>query len=56
MGYTKPPREEPTPDIIFQGATATTFKEIALVIRQALFPGPPVSYISEATNPPSHQL
>jgi hypothetical protein len=30
--------------------------EKALVFRQALFPTPPVSQISEATNPTSHHL
>jgi hypothetical protein len=56
LRYTKLRRKEPTPDIIFQGATAITFKEKAAVFRQALFPAPPVSQISEPTDSTSHQL
>ena len=56
LRYTKPRRKEPTPDITFQGTTATTFKEKASVFRQALFPAPPVSQVREDADPISHTL
>ena len=56
LRYTKPRRKEPTPDITFQGTTATTFKEKASVFRQARFPAPPVSQVREDADPISHTL
>jgi hypothetical protein len=56
LRYTKPRRQQPTPDITFQGATATTFKEKASVSHQALFPVPAVSQVNDTTDPSSHPL
>jgi hypothetical protein len=56
LRYTKPRRKKPTPDITFQGTTATTFEEKGSVFRQALFPAPPVSHVTEASGPTSPSL
>ena len=56
MRYTKPRRTDPTPDIILDNNTASTFKDKAKLFRKALFPPPPTAEIEAEDQTPMRRL